>query len=97
MQERLSCLARDNSIYIVANIGDKKLCNASDPQCPPDGHYQYNTDVAFDSEGRLVARYHKVRIICVLAKLDLLLLFVFAVHVYLSVECWWENGYEHIS
>ncbi|XP_045699143.1 vascular non-inflammatory molecule 3-like [Phyllostomus hastatus] len=59
VQERLSCLAKDNSIYLVANIGDKKPCNASDPQCPPDGRYQYNTNVAFDSEGRLVARYHK--------------------------------------
>lgn len=59
VQERLSCLAKDNSIYVVANIGDKKPCNASDPQCPPDGRYQYNTDVVFDSKGRLVARYHK--------------------------------------
>ncbi|XP_004483701.1 pantetheinase [Dasypus novemcinctus] len=59
VQERLSCLAKDNTIYVVANIGDKKPCNASDPQCPPDGRYQYNTNVVFDSEGRLVARYHK--------------------------------------
>ncbi|XP_031535908.2 vascular non-inflammatory molecule 3 isoform X3 [Vicugna pacos] len=59
VQERLSCLAKNNSIYVVANIGDKKPCSASDPQCPPDGRYQYNTDVVFDSEGRLVARYHK--------------------------------------
>uniref|UniRef100_A0A8C5YDZ7 Pantetheinase n=1 Tax=Microcebus murinus TaxID=30608 RepID=A0A8C5YDZ7_MICMU len=59
VQVRLSCLAKDNSIYVVANIGDKKPCNASDPQCPPDGRYQYNTDVVFDSQGRLVARYHK--------------------------------------
>ncbi|KAF3831933.1 hypothetical protein GH733_000745, partial [Mirounga leonina] len=60
VQERLSCLAKDNSIYVVANIGDKKPCNASDPQCPPDGRYQYNTNVVFDSQGKLVARYHKV-------------------------------------
>ncbi|KAB0366433.1 hypothetical protein FD754_010589 [Muntiacus muntjak] len=46
-------------IYIVANIGDKNPFNASDPQCPPDGHYQYNTDVVFNFEGRLLARYHK--------------------------------------
>ncbi|XP_053448554.1 pantetheinase isoform X2 [Nycticebus coucang] len=59
VQERLSCLAKDNFIYVVANIGDKKPCNASDPQCPHDGHYQYNTNVVFDSQGRLVARYHK--------------------------------------
>ncbi|KAM6185221.1 pantetheinase-like [Rhynchocyon petersi] len=59
VQERLSCLAKENSIYVLANIGDKKSCNASDLQCPPDGRYQYNTDVVFDSEGKLVARYHK--------------------------------------
>ncbi|XP_006834718.1 PREDICTED: vascular non-inflammatory molecule 3-like [Chrysochloris asiatica] len=59
VQERLSCMAKDNSIYIVANIGDKKPCNASDPQCPVDGRYQYNTNVVFDSDGKLVARYHK--------------------------------------
>ncbi|XP_066104420.1 vascular non-inflammatory molecule 3-like isoform X2 [Saccopteryx bilineata] len=65
VQERLSCMARDNAIYVVANMGDKKPCNASDPQCPPDGRYQYNTNVVFDSEGRLVARYHKT---CTLVK-----------------------------
>lgn len=73
VQQRLSCLAKDNSIYIVANIGDKNLCNASDPQCPPDGHYQDNTDVVFNSEGRLMAHYHKVRITCALPDLDLFL------------------------
>lgn len=60
MQERLSCMARNNSIYVVANIGDKKPCNSSDPGCPRDGRYQYNTNVVFDPEGKLVARYHKV-------------------------------------
>ncbi|EGW05385.1 Vascular non-inflammatory molecule 3 [Cricetulus griseus] len=59
VQERLSCLAKDNSIYVVANIGDKKPCNVTDPQCPLDGCYQYNINVVFDSEGRLAARYHK--------------------------------------
>ncbi|KAF1463973.1 Pantetheinase, partial [Spheniscus demersus] len=60
VQERLSCMARNNSIYVVANIGDKKPCNSSDAGCPSDGRYQYNTDVVFDPEGKLVARYHKV-------------------------------------
>ncbi|XP_070589642.1 pantetheinase-like [Erythrolamprus reginae] len=59
VQKRLSCLARDNSIYVVANMGDKKNCSYIDPKCPHDGHYQYNTNVVFDSEGKLVARYHK--------------------------------------
>ncbi|XP_023780384.1 pantetheinase-like isoform X1 [Cyanistes caeruleus] len=59
VQERLSCMARNNSIYVVANIGDKKPCDSSDPDCPRDGRYQYNTDVVFDTQGKLVARYHK--------------------------------------
>ncbi|KAM3675178.1 pantetheinase-like isoform 1-T2 [Ammospiza maritima maritima] len=59
VQERLSCMARNNSIYVVANIGDKKPCDSSDPSCPRDGRYHYNTDVVFDAQGKLVARYHK--------------------------------------
>ncbi|XP_026561293.1 pantetheinase isoform X1 [Pseudonaja textilis] len=59
VQKRLSCLARNNSIYVVANMGDKKNCSYIDPKCPCDGRYQYNTNVVFDSEGKLVARYHK--------------------------------------
>ncbi|XP_066103895.1 vascular non-inflammatory molecule 3-like [Saccopteryx bilineata] len=70
VQERLSFLARDNAIYVVANMGDKKPCNASDPQCPPDGRYQYNTNVVFDSEGRLVARYHKYNLFALETRFD---------------------------
>ncbi|XP_044304940.1 pantetheinase-like [Varanus komodoensis] len=66
VQERLSCLARNNSIYVVASMGDKKPCNHStDPKCPSDGRYQYNTNVVFDSDGRLVARYHKYNLFMV--------------------------------
>ncbi|XP_025105460.1 vascular non-inflammatory molecule 3-like isoform X2 [Pomacea canaliculata] len=60
---QLSCIARENKIYLVANMGDIKPCNTTDDvsgiPCPPDGHFQYNTDVVFDPTGRLIARYHK--------------------------------------
>lgn len=59
IQARLSCLAKSNSIYILANIGDKKPCNSRDPTCPASGYYQYNTNVVYNKEGKLVARYHK--------------------------------------
>lgn len=59
IQARLSCLAKNNSIYILANIGDKKPCNSSDSTCPANGYYQYNTNVVYNKKGKLVARYHK--------------------------------------
>ncbi|XP_069829809.1 pantetheinase [Dendropsophus ebraccatus] len=59
VQTRLSCMAKTYSIYVVANIGDKKLCTKCDIGCPDDGQYNYNTAVVYDSDGKLVARYHK--------------------------------------
>ena len=59
MLQELSCIARNNSIALVANMGDIQYCTKSDPNCPDDGRYQYNTDVVFDSDGRLLAKYHK--------------------------------------
>ena len=57
--QTLSCIALNQSIAVVANMGDVKRCNDSDPHCPQDGRYQFNTDVAFDVDGTLLARYHK--------------------------------------
>ena len=55
----LSCIAHNSSIAVVANMGDVQYCNTSDPHCPEDGRYQFNTDVVFDTDGTLLAKYHK--------------------------------------
>ena len=59
VQVFLSCLAKRNNMYVVANIGDIQTCPIGDPQCPADGVYQYNTNVACDRHGRFLAKYHK--------------------------------------
>lgn len=56
---RLSCMARNNKMYLVANMPDQQECNHSDPLCPPDGRYIFNTDVVFRDDGTLIAKYHK--------------------------------------
>ena len=55
----LSCVAKSNSIYLLADMGDIKQCAINDTKCPDDGVYMYNTQVAFDRKGALVGRYHK--------------------------------------
>lgn len=48
--QQLSCMARRNNLYLVANMADLQPCPLStDPSssCPPDGHWQFNTDVVF--------------------------------------------------
>lgn len=59
--QRLSCMARRHRLYLVANMAGRQPCSLStDPaHCPSDGHWQFNTNVAFSSDGLLVARYHK--------------------------------------
>ncbi|XP_054462057.1 biotinidase isoform X2 [Anoplopoma fimbria] len=59
--QRLSCMARRYNLFLVANMADLQLCTPKTDlsSCPPDGRWQFNTNVAFSSDGLLVARYHK--------------------------------------
>ncbi|XP_045197694.2 pantetheinase-like [Mercenaria mercenaria] len=59
VQTFLSCLAMNNSLFLVANYGDMQPCPLVDPNCPNSGHYQYNTNIIFNRKGELIARYHK--------------------------------------
>ncbi|KAL2080651.1 hypothetical protein ACEWY4_024444 [Coilia grayii] len=58
--QHLSCMAQKNNLYLVANMAGLQVCDSTtDDRCPPDGRYQFNTDVVFSSDGTLVARYRK--------------------------------------
>uniref|UniRef100_A0A8D0PJL2 Biotinidase n=2 Tax=Sus scrofa TaxID=9823 RepID=A0A8D0PJL2_PIG len=57
--QRLSCMAIKGQMFLVANLGTKEPCHSSDPGCPDDGRYQFNTNVVFSSNGTLVSRYRK--------------------------------------
>uniref|UniRef100_A0A4D5RLF5 Putative biotinidase and vanin n=1 Tax=Ixodes scapularis TaxID=6945 RepID=A0A4D5RLF5_IXOSC len=56
---KLSCMARANRIYLVVNVYDQKPCPEGTTSCPSDNRLFYNTNVAFDRTGTIVARYHK--------------------------------------
>lgn len=63
IQHALSCMAKRNRMYVVANMGDYQPCNkADDKKCPEDGQYQFNTDVVYDPTGLLIAKYHKINL-----------------------------------
>ena len=51
---RSSCLALKYSITLVLNMGEIRYCSSQDdPNCPRDSRYQYNTLVAFSSNGEV--------------------------------------------
>lgn len=53
----LSCMAKDFSMVVVANTGDIQKCE--EEECSEDAVFHYNTNVAFDSDGTIIGRYHK--------------------------------------
>lgn len=59
----LSCIARENNLYVVANFGTKETCKPyskiGSQTCPECGYLTLNTDVVLDSDGRFIKRYRK--------------------------------------
>ncbi|XP_055594724.1 vanin-like protein 2 [Uranotaenia lowii] len=60
---RVSCLAAETGKYIVINLSEIFNCDSTpedDPRpCGPHGFHRYNTDVVFDRNGAVIARYRK--------------------------------------
>ena len=59
----LSCIAEQLGMTVVANMADVQPCERG-PGCPSDGVLQFNTDVAFSSNGSLLAKYHEAWALC---------------------------------
>lgn len=64
---QLSCAAANKSIYVVANVKEKVICTAETQAvigdkrpCASNGYSLYNTNVAFDRKGAVVARYEYI-------------------------------------
>ncbi|XP_035229774.1 biotinidase-like, partial [Stegodyphus dumicola] len=70
---KLSCIAKETGMFIIANMVDKKKCKISETcdvnniescaadttSCPDDGVLFHNTNVVFNRDGTLIARYYK--------------------------------------
>lgn len=53
----ISCAAKEFNIHVVVNHHERVDCTT--PNCPSDGFLLYNTNVVFDRQGRVIARYRK--------------------------------------
>lgn len=54
--KRLSCAARRSGVYLVVNVAEKTVCSEN-PVCKVGKWNLYNTNVAFDRDGVVIARY----------------------------------------
>ncbi|GAB6023861.1 Nitrilase, member 2 [Chamberlinius hualienensis] len=56
---KLSCMARDYNIIVVANFPTSVQCLLN---CNEKPNYHYNTDVVFDVDGTLITNYYKINL-----------------------------------
>ncbi|KAG1683094.1 Pantetheinase [Nymphon striatum] len=57
---RMSCAAKRKGIVVAFNYASRLPCNISkEKTCPSDHTYLFNTEIVFNSDGILLARYHK--------------------------------------
>lgn len=64
---KLSCMAKKYGLFLVADVIDKQSCEdmgfeVTDPKCPKDKHFLFNTAVVFDRKGGLIGKYHKMQL-----------------------------------
>lgn len=57
--QKLSCAANENKIYVAVNLLEIQYCSKDEVDCPEDCAYFYNTNIVFDREGTIIARYRK--------------------------------------
>ncbi|KAL0267059.1 UNVERIFIED_CONTAM: hypothetical protein PYX00_009427 [Menopon gallinae] len=48
-----------NYVYVVINLYERVNCTNRTTNCPPRGYFIYNTNVAFNRSGAVIARYRK--------------------------------------
>ena len=54
-----SCMAKNMSMDFVIGTIDLQPCTEPHQDCPSDNRFVYNTALAFNASGYLVAKYHK--------------------------------------
>ncbi|XP_047468299.1 pantetheinase-like [Penaeus chinensis] len=57
----LSCSALENQMYLVVDVSEKTPCSdgVNSTSCPPSDSILHNTQVVFDRNGTVIARYRK--------------------------------------
>ncbi|KAL0266525.1 UNVERIFIED_CONTAM: hypothetical protein PYX00_009037 [Menopon gallinae] len=58
----MSEAAAKSNVYVVVNLFERVECTNGTKDCPSRGYFLYNTNVAFDRKGTVVAKYRKYNI-----------------------------------